>query len=105
MADDQAAPAEGEAPASNVDDVFEEFQASCPSLAGKDEDFCYKEIFRCFDEDRKGFLTSEMMKAFFGKIQAQVQLTDEEIEMLIKDIDKNDDKKVDFGEFQKFMQK
>jgi len=94
---------ESEAPATN--DVFEEFQASCPTLAGKEEDFCYKEIFRCFDEERKGYLTGDSMKAFFCKIQAQVQLTDEEIEMLIKDIDKNDDKKVDFAEFHKFMLK
>jgi len=94
------APIEPEADAS-----FAEFIASCPSLKDKDEETCYKEIFRCFDAARKGFVLIEEFREYFEKIKGEVQLTDDEIDLLCKDIDKNDDKKVDFGEFQNFMMK
>jgi len=94
------APAEPES-----DGCFEEFVAKCPTLKDKDEDTCYKEIFRCFDSSRKGYVAIEEIRDFFLKVQAEVQMTDAEVELLMKDIDKNDDKKVDFGEFRNFMLK
>jgi|ERR1711962_187676 len=95
-----------EAPIEPEDDgLFAEFIAKCPALKDKDEETCYKEIFRCFDSARKGFVSIEEFREYFVKVQGQVQMTDAEIDLLIKDIDKNDDKKVDFGEFWNFMLK
>jgi len=87
------------------DGCFEEFVAQCPSLKDKDEETCYKEIFRCYDSARKGFIQMDELKGHLVNFQSQVGMTDDEVEMVLKDIDKNDDKKIDFGEFRNFLMK
>jgi len=97
---------ESEAPREPEDDgCFAEFVAKCPALKDKDEETCYKEIFRCFDSARKGFVLIEEFREYFVKVQSEVGMTEAEMDLLIKDIDKNDDKKVDFGEFWAWMLK
>jgi len=87
------------------DGLNEHFLSQMPDLKDRPEELVYKEMFRMFDAARTGFIPLDEMKNFFSKIQAQTQMTDEEVEMLTKDIDKNDDSKVDFSEFYKFMLK
>lgn len=88
------------------DGFFENFVSKLPPhLKDKNEETCYKEMFRVFDSAKKGYIQNEDMKSFYLKVKAEVGLTDEEVELLIKDMDKNDDGKVDFSEFYKFMLK
>jgi len=92
-------------PEPQSDGCFEEFVANCPGLKDKDEETCYKEIFRCFDSGRKGYVLIDELKAYLSSIQGQVGVSEQEVDQLIKDIDKNDDKKIDFGEFRNFLMK
>ncbi|XP_076446391.1 calmodulin, striated muscle-like isoform X2 [Babylonia areolata] len=87
-------------------DFFDEFYSQVKHLlTDKDEETCYKEMFRILDDQRKGFICNEEMKELLNKIKQQVQMTDQEVDEVIDYIDKNKDGKVDFSEFYKFMVK
>ncbi|XP_005095389.1 calmodulin [Aplysia californica] len=96
---------ESEAPAANVDFFDEFFSQLSHILKDKDEETCYKEMFRILDDNRKGFIPNEELRSIFVSIQQQVQMSDQDVDELIDDIDKNKDGKVDFSEFYKFMLK
>ncbi|KAL8624253.1 hypothetical protein ACOMHN_027559 [Nucella lapillus] len=87
-------------------DFFNEFYTQVKHLlADKDEETCYKEMFRVLDDQKKGFIPNEEMKGLLNTIKQQVQMTDQEVDEVIDYIDKNKDGKVDFSEFYKFMVK
>lgn len=96
---------ESEAPEVNNDFFDEFFNALKEILADKDEESCYKEMYRMLDTERKGFISNEDFRVLFGTMKTQLQLSDQEVEELMDDIDKNKDGKVDFLEFYKFMLK
>jgi len=95
---------ESEAP-DQSDFVEEFFNKLKEILKDKDEETCYKEMFRILDKPRNGFMSNEELRGIFVSVQREVQMTDAEVEELIDDIDKNKDGKVDFSEFYKFMVK
>lgn len=87
-------------------DFFDEFYSQVKHLlTDKDEETCYKEMFRILDDQRKGFIANEEMKLLLNKIKQQVQMTEQEVDEVIDYIDKNKDGRVDFTEFYKFMVK
>jgi len=95
---------ESEAP--QQDDVFEEFLVAMKEiLKDKDEEFCYKEMYRMLDTNRKGFISNDDFRHLFTSMQQQVGLTEQEVEEIMEDLDKNKDGKIDFSEFYKFMLK
>ncbi|CAG5126777.1 unnamed protein product [Candidula unifasciata] len=96
---------EHETPNANVDFFDEFFSQLSHILKDKDEETCYKEMFRILDDNRKGFIPNEDLRGILKTIQAKVQMSDQELDELIDDIDKNKDGKVDFSEFYKFMLK
>ena len=78
-------------------DFFDEFYSQVKHLLqDKDEETCYKEMFRILDDQRKGFIPNEEMKGLLNKIKQQVQMTDQEVDEVIDYIDKNKDGRVDF---------
>ncbi|RUS73721.1 hypothetical protein EGW08_018527 [Elysia chlorotica] len=91
---------------SSVARLFHEFFAELAAvLEDKDQESCYKEMFRILDESRKGFLTCQDVRAILRSVQAQVDMSDQELDDVMDDIDKNKDGRVDFAEFYKFMLK
>ncbi|KAK7003371.1 20 kDa calcium-binding protein-like isoform X1 [Biomphalaria glabrata] len=96
---------EHESPNANVDFFDEFFSQLSHILKDKDEETCYKEMFRILDDNRKGAIPCEDLRGILKRLQSQVQMTDQELDELIDDIDKNKDGKVDFSEFYKFMLK
>ncbi|KAK0040401.1 20 kDa calcium-binding protein-like isoform X2 [Biomphalaria pfeifferi] len=94
-----------ESPNANVDFFDEFFSQLSHILKDKDEETCYKEMFRILDDNRKGAIPCEDLRGILKRLQSQVQMTDQELDELIDDIDKNKDGKVDFSEFYKFMLK
>ncbi|XP_025100362.1 calmodulin, striated muscle-like isoform X2 [Pomacea canaliculata] len=87
-------------------DFFDEFFSQVSHLLHeKDEETCYKEMFRILDDQRKGFIPNEDLRDILNKIKSQVEMTDQEVEEVIDYIDKNKDGRVDFNEFYKFMVK
>lgn len=96
---------ESETPNANQD-FFDDFLSQLSHiLKDKDEETCYKEMFRILDENRTGAIPTADLRGIFVSIQAKVQMSDQEVDELIDDIDKNKDGKVDFSEFFKFMLK
>ncbi|KAK3777519.1 hypothetical protein RRG08_044809 [Elysia crispata] len=83
-------------------EVFTELAAV---LKDKDQESCYKEMFRILDDTRKGFLTCDDVRTILRSVQTQVQMSDQELDDVLDDIDKNKDGRVDFAEFYKFMLK
>ena len=78
-------------------DFFDEFYSQVKHLlADKDEETCYKEMFRVLDDTKKGFITNDEMKGLLNKIKMQLQMTDQEVDEVIDYIDKNKDGRVDF---------
>ncbi|KAK7493362.1 hypothetical protein BaRGS_00015488 [Batillaria attramentaria] len=78
-------------------DFFDEFYSQVKDLLrDKDEETCYKEMFRILDDQRKGFINNEEMRTLLNKIKQAVEMTDQEVDEVIDYIDKNKDGKVDF---------
>lgn len=87
-------------------DFFDEFYSQVKDLLrDKDEETCYKEMFRILDDQRKGFMSNDEMRALLNKIKQAVEMTDQEVDEVIDYIDKNKDGRVDFTEFYTFMVK
>jgi len=105
MADDAKNNAEAQE-AANQEIFNQEFRSNLADILGdKDEETCYKELFRILDDSKKGYITNEELKSLFVSIQSDVPMTDQEVDDLLDDIDKNKDGRVDFPEFYKFMLK
>ena len=66
-------------------------------LQDKDEETCYKEMFRILDDQKKGFIDNEKLKGMFIKMKHDVQMSDEEVDEVVELIDKNKDGRVDFN--------
>lgn len=78
-------------------DFFDEFYSQVSHLLqDKNEETCYKEMFRILDDQRKGFIPCDDMRIILNKVKAQVEMTDQEVEEVIDYIDKNKDGRVDF---------
>ncbi|GFO38184.1 calmodulin [Plakobranchus ocellatus] len=82
----------------SIASLFHEFFTQLANiLKDKDQETCYKEMFRILDDTRKGFLTCEDVRTILRSIQTQVQMSDQELDDVLDDIDKNKDGKVDFS--------
>ncbi|GFR79260.1 troponin C, skeletal muscle [Elysia marginata] len=82
----------------SIADVFREFFTELAAiLKNEDQETCCKEMFRILDDTRKGFLWSEDVRTMLRAMQAQVHMSEQEMDDVLDDIDKNKDGRVDFS--------
>ncbi|KAF9653966.1 EF-hand [Thelephora ganbajun] len=67
---------------------------------GKDE---YRQAFEMFDEDGSGSISITELKEVFRSIGQK--LDDEELELILKEADRDGDREIDYEEFLQMMQR
>ena len=81
---------------------FDEFTAlMAKKMKEKDTDDELMDAFRLFDKDGNGFITADELKSVLHNLGEK--LTDEEIQMMIKDADLDGDNVINFEEFVRMM--
>jgi centrin-1 len=84
--------------------TFDEYIALCtPRMANRDSREEIAKIFQLFDEDNTGYITFRTLKKVCQELGEQ--LTDEEIQEMIDEADRDADGKVNFEEFFRVMKK
>ncbi|XP_059146695.1 calmodulin-A-like [Physella acuta] len=78
---------------------FMDMMGKVMSLADPDE--VIKETFQVFDKEGKGYIAAEELKRVMSTLGENV--TDEELDEMIREADVNGDRKVDFNEFVTMM--
>jgi len=73
------------------------------SKGGKEDKKSIQKVFKEFDKDNDGFINKKELKQLLAKWN--VNVTNEELDDMMNDIDTNKDGKIDLNEFQEFMDK
>jgi len=83
---------------------FEEFGALVASVDVQDEGASeeeLREIFRLFDKQQQGFITTDILRGILAAIDDK--LTDADLDAAIEEIDEDGSGTVDFDEFREMM--
>ncbi|XP_041363610.1 troponin C, slow skeletal and cardiac muscles-like [Gigantopelta aegis] len=68
-----------------------------------EEERTFKEIFRILDRKISGYIPCKDFQLILLAVKTEVGLTDDDIQEVLDDADKNKDGKITFNEFYKFM--
>ncbi|ELU00394.1 hypothetical protein CAPTEDRAFT_170358 [Capitella teleta] len=72
-------------------------------LKEKEEMGFYKNLFRMLDKKNKGFITCDHLRYILQGLSKEVDLTDDDIEDMIADVDEDKNGEVSFEEFYTLM--
>ncbi|XP_013400747.1 calmodulin-2/4 [Lingula anatina] len=83
---------------------FDEFlPLMAQKIKEKQEEEFYKNLFRMLDKKKKGFITCDDLRYILKGLRDELDLSDEEINDMIQEVDEDGNNEVSFDEFFKLM--
>ncbi|XP_064635222.1 uncharacterized protein LOC135492602 [Lineus longissimus] len=83
---------------------FDEFlPLMLEKMREKFEETWYKDLFRVLDKKNKGYIPCEYLRHILDKMKGELELSDEEVDELIAEVDDDGNGQVSFEEFYNLM--